>query len=277
MVTKIIGVGDIHIRNMRRGKEYQEQLQKFIKECKDIVTENGEDETRIVVCGDILHNKTDISPEGYALASWFLRQLDKICTTIVFSGNHDINTSNSNNRLDPLSVIFSMCKFNRVYYLDKDLGYKSGVVEDDNIVWCLYSIFDKFSKPKEITELYGKDNTKTFVGLFHGELKNAITDVGYSFSNGIDSSYFDNIDFALLGHIHKRQCIDNDGIKLVYVGSLIQQDHGENISKHGYIVWDIKKGDYEEHNIDNPNYGYYTFEINSENDIDEDLEEVINL
>ena len=279
MVTKIIQIGDIHIRNLRRGEEYQEQITKFIDECKVFVEKNGVENTRIVVCGDILHSKTDISPEGYALAAWFLRQLDEICPTIVFAGNHDINTGNSNNRLDPLSVIFSMSKFNQVYYLDKELEYQSGCIEDDNIVWCLYSIFDKFAKPVQLAEMYSNKNNKdkTFVGLFHGDLKSAKTDVGFVFENGFDSGYFDNIDFALLGHVHKRQCIENNGIKLVYPGSLIQQDHGENISGHGYIVWDVEKQTYDGVDIDNPNNGFYTVVINSEKDIDEDKEEFINL
>lgn len=280
MVTKIIQIGDIHIRNLRRGDEYQEQLSKFIEDCQKIVEENGAENTRIVVCGDIMHNKTDISPEGYALAAWFLRQLDEICKTIVFAGNHDINTGNSNNRLDPLSVIFSMSKFKQVFYLDNELDYQSGCLEDDNIVWCLYSIFDKFAKPSQLTEMYNNTeyrNGKTFIGLFHGDIKSAKTDAGYVSETGLEASYFDEIDFGLLGHIHKRQCIKNNGIQLVYSGSLIQQDHGENISGHGYVVWDVEKQTYESIDIENPDNGFYTFTINSETDIDDDNEEILNL
>ena len=278
MITKIIQISDVHIRNFTRAREYQEQLNKLFNLCKDIVKGNGVEHTRIVVCGDILHGKTEISPEGYAMASWFLKNLDKICTTIVFSGNHDINTGNSNNRLDPLSVIFSMSSFTQTHYLDKDLGYKSGLVEDDNIMWCLYSVFDRFAKPVNLAESYinNKDG-KTFIGLFHGELKNAVTNTGYVSENGTDTAYFDNIDFGLLGHLHRRQVIKNNGVPLVYAGSVIQQEHGENISKHGFLVWDVENQTFEEVDIDNPDNGFYTFEINAESDIDEDLEEVINL
>ena len=195
MITKLIQISDLHIRNFKRAEEYQEQFTKFIEECKVIVAENGAENTRIVVCGDILHSKTDISPEGYALAAWFLRQLDDVCQTIVFAGNHDINTGNMNNRLDPLSVIFSMSKFQRVYYLDKELEYSSGCLEDDNIVWCLYSIFDKFTKPSQLSEMYNNPDNKdkTFVGLFHGDIKSAKTDAGHVSENGLDSGYFSDI------------------------------------------------------------------------------------
>lgn len=281
MITKIIQAADIHIRNIRRTDEYKEQLTKFISQCKEIVDENTPEKTRIVICGDVLHSKTDISPEGYDLAAWFFSELDKICPTIVFAGNHDVNTGNVNDRLDPLSAIFSIGEFKQVFYIDKELEYKSGFIEDDNIVWCLYSIFDKFKRPDNLVEVYSNpDNrTKTFVGLYHGDLKGAKTDAGYTMENAIDSSYFDDsVDFGLLGHIHKRQCITNKkGVQLVYAGSLIQQDHGERISGHGYVVWNVETKTYEGVDIDNSNNGFYNVSIEGESDIEEDKEEFVNL
>lgn len=275
MIKKIIQLGDVHIRNLRRQDEYQEQLQKTIDACKNIVSKYSNDEVRIVVCGDLFHNKTEISPEGYALAAWFLRQLDSICKTIVFSGNHD-KTENLA-RLDPLSVLFSMCKFEQTYFLDKEMDYQSNCVEDDNVVWCLYSAFDGFARPQLLESLKVMNPEKKFIGLFHGELKSAKTDTGFISESGLPANYFDGVDFGLLGHIHKRQCISNDGVPLVYCGSLIQQDHGENLSGHGFIIWNVDDISYDVYNIENNNYGFYTFSINSIDEIDNDLEEIINL
>lgn len=282
MIKKIISCGDIHIRNLRRQEEYKQQLQLFIDKCKEIASQYEEDEVRIVVAGDILHNKIDISAEAYIFTVWFLRQLDKIAKTIVFAGNHDMNMSNLS-RLDPLSMIFSSCNFKQVYYLDKELNYESGTLEDDNIVWCLYSSFDNFTPPciLDVRDYHfrsGIDDTNVrYVGLFHGELKSAKTDTGYASENGLSPEYFDGIDFGLLGHIHKRQCIKTNGVPLIYCGSLIQQDHGENISGHGFIVVDVETCEYESIDLPNEEYGFYTFTINSVDDIDNDLEEIINL
>lgn len=273
MITKIIHASDIHIHNYRRLDEYQIQLQKFIDKCKKIADENGVDNTRIVIAGDLIHSKTELSPEGYTLSSWFLKQLDEICKTIVIAGNHDITQNLS--RLDPLSVIFSMCKFKQVHYLDQDLGYQSGMVEDDNIMWCLYSVFDDFNKPEDINII--ERSGKTFVGLFHGDLKSAKTDAGYVSENGLDGKYFDGIDFGLFGHIHKRQCVKINGIPLAYSGSLIQQDFGENISCHGFLLWNVEERTYEEINLNNDDYGFYTFSIDEKQDLEIDKEEIINL
>ena len=94
MIKKIIHVSDIHLRNFKRLEEYQQQLQKFINYCNDIAKDYGNENVRIVITGDLFHSKNEISNECYILASWFLRELDKICKTIVIAGNHDMNMQN---------------------------------------------------------------------------------------------------------------------------------------------------------------------------------------
>ena len=275
MIRKIIACSDIHIRNLRRHEEYVGQLRKFMQQCDEIVKKEGTDHVRIVICGDIFHNKLDISGEGYELASWFLREMGRIATTIIVAGNHDMNMTNTE-RVDPLSAMFTMCNFDNVFYIDRELQYQSGIMDDENISWCLYSSFDNFARPNiEEAKIDKPDNT--YVALFHGEVKNAKTDTGYVAENGKDTALFEGVDFGILGHIHRVQCIKQNGVPLVYCGSLIQQEHGENVSSHGYIVWDVEEQDYEAFSIPNPDYGFYTFSINDISDIDEDREEVINL
>jgi DNA repair exonuclease SbcCD nuclease subunit len=275
MVKYIIACSDIHIRNLRRQEEYKECLKSFITECENFVNKHGADSVRIVVAGDLLHNKLDISGEGYTIAAWFLRKLDAIAKTIIIAGNHDISMNNLS-RLDPLSAIFTMCEFNNTIYLDRELNYESGCYVDENITWALYSSFDEFARPN-IEEYRIKYPENTVVALFHGELKSAKTDSGYVSENGYEASFFEGVDFGILGHIHKRQCIENNGVPLVYCGSLIQQDHGENVSSHGYVIWDVEKQDYKEIDLKNPDFGFYTFVINGIEDIENDCEEIINL
>ena len=274
MIKKIIQVSDIHIPNYKRISEYQNVLLKFIDECKKIVNNEGSDSVRIVICGDLVNSHNEVSNEAYILTGWFLRELDAICKTIVFAGNHD-KTSN-NERTDTLSAVFVNSLFKQTYYIDMELEYQSGCVVDDNVVWCLYSAFDNFNKPNidDYKETY-KDNT--FIGLFHGDLVSAKTDVGYVTTIGQNPSHFDGVDFALMGHIHKRQCIKYEGIPLVYSGSLIQQNFGENVSQHGYTLWDVENNDYKFVDIYNNDNSYYVVSINSIDDIDNDLEEFINL
>ena len=274
MIKKIIQISDIHIPNYKRMSEYQDRLLDFINECRAIVEQEGADSVRVVICGDLVNSYNEVSNEAYILTGWFLGELDSICKTIVFAGNHD-KTSNSE-RTDTLSAVFLNRKFNQVHYLDMDLDYESGCVVDDNIVWCLYSSFDNFNKPN--IDFYKTEyEANTFVGLFHGDLVSSKTDTGYVTTIGLNPSYFEDVNFALMGHIHKRQCIKYEGVQLVYGGSLIQQNFGENVSEHGYVLWDVIDETFKFIDIDNKDNGYYVVSINSIDDLDNDLEEFINI
>ena len=46
-----------------------------------------------------------------------------------------------------------------------------------------------------------------------------------------------------------------------YVGSLIQQDHGEALNGHGFTYWDLKTKKFVHVEIPN-DYGFYTIEVN---------------
>jgi DNA repair exonuclease SbcCD nuclease subunit len=277
MIKKIIQISDIHIPNYKRIEEYQTVLHEFLKQARDIIYEaggDGEDSVRIVVCGDLVNSHNEVSNEAYVVTGWFLKELDKLCPTIVFAGNHD-KTSNIE-RTDTLSALFLNTTFTRTTYLDKKLEFQSDCFVDDNIVWCLFSAFDDFKRPpiEEYKEKYGD---KTFVGLFHGDMVSAKTDVGFVTTLGENPSHFEGVNFGLMGHIHKRQCIKNNGVPLVYGGSLIQQNFGENVSGHGYVLWDVESETFEFKDIDNEENSFYVVSINSTDDLDNDLEEFINL
>ena len=85
------------------------------------------------------------------------------------------------------------------------------------------------------------------------------------------------MDFVIAGHIHKRQEIKKKGVKIVYCGSLIQQNMGENISGHGGVIWDVENKTWEPFDLNDGEYGYYKFAINNPDDIDNDMEKILNL
>lgn len=284
MVKKIIHASDIHIRNVKRHDEYQEQFDRFINEARTIVDGNySYNEVRIVLAGDLFHQKIQTSNEQTTLFSWFIRELETICPVVIICGNHDFMESNIE-RLDTITPIIKLMNLPNVKYVDMILNYKSGCLVDDNLVWCLYSIFDGYSKPDVSIERINNPDKK-FIGLFHGPLTGAKTDTGYEFEHGVSVGIFDGCDVVLCGDIHKRGVIEFDseisvgGVKetrmAVYSGSLIQQDQGESVSSHGFLLWDVETLEYEEFDIAN-DYGFYKFKVDSMDDINNGLEEFIN-
>jgi DNA repair exonuclease SbcCD nuclease subunit len=273
MIKKIIHLSDIHIRNVKRHDEYYDMLQKFVSSTREIVSEFTSDEVRILVCGDLLHQKITTSNEQSIMLSWFFRELNSICKTIVICGNHDF-LENNQDRVDSITPIIKMLELPNVKYLDMELSYKSGLYEDENIIWCLYSIFDGYNSPEvQISKVNNPD--KTHIGLFHGAIAGSTTDSTYMIESGLKMDIFAGCDVVLCGDIHKRSELDYNGIKVVYPGSLIQQDFGENVSRHGFLLWDVDELEYEEFDIEN-NYGYYKFSIDSISDIDNGNEQFIN-
>lgn len=275
MVKYIISIGDVHIRNIKRLEETSEALERFVDYCKTFMETHNPEEVRIVIAGDVFDQKINVSNESKILVSWFLRELNKIAKTLVICGNHDYLMNNAS-RVCSLTPVFSMSNFDNCHYLDMDMGYASGCIVDENVVWCLFSTFEDFNRP-EIDLLRAEHPDKTFVGLIHADINGAKTDVGRVTEKGLDADYFQGLDFVIAGHIHKRQEIKKNGVKIVYCGSLMQNNMGENLSGHGGVIWDVEEKTYETFDLDRGEYGFYKFVIENEDDIDNDLEKILNL
>lgn len=275
MIKHIISIGDVHIRNIKRLEETSEALERFVDYCKTFMETHNPEEVRIVIAGDVFDQKINVSNESKILVSWFFRELNKIAKTLVICGNHDYLMNNAS-RVCSLTPVFSMSNFDNCHYLDMDMGYVSGCIVDENVVWCLFSTFEDFNRP-EIDLLRAEHPDKTFVGLIHADINGAKTDVGRVTEKGLDADYFQGLDFVIAGHIHKRQEIKKNGVKIVYCGSLMQNNMGENLSGHGGLIWDVEEKTYETFDLDRGEYGFYKFVIENEDDIDNDLEKILNL
>ena len=97
----IAHISDVHIRKTRRHEEYKIALDNLISSLESLTVD------RIVLAGDLLHNKTDLSPEAVDLASQYLDALSDIAPIDLILGNHDC-VINQHNRLDSLSPIVKL-------------------------------------------------------------------------------------------------------------------------------------------------------------------------
>ena len=275
MVKRIIQISDIHIPNDTKGKPYLDMLKKALAQIVKTNSDIDRKEMRIVVCGDVFHNKIKVSNEAKEIFYEFLNYLNSICKTIIFAGNHDM-LENNHDRLDSISPVFTIKNvYPNVFFADKFLDYKSGYIQDENIIWALYSMFDNFATPN-LTGLRSEYPDKKIIGLFHGEIVGAVTDTGRMSESGVDTDGFSECDAVLAGHIHKYQTIKKNGVPIVYGGSLFQQNAGENISGHGYVVWDVETMDY--HLVEVPNdYLIYRFKVTDYDDVANDTEKLLNL
>ena len=99
-ITKIYHIADIHIRLRERHEEYKQVFEELYKYLEKEKSKNG----LIVVCGDVVHSKTELSPECISITRKFFKELSEIMPTIVILGNHDLNERNEK-RMDSLTGI----------------------------------------------------------------------------------------------------------------------------------------------------------------------------
>ena len=183
------------------------------------------DEIRIVITGDVFHNKISVSNEQILLAHWFFNKLLKFGKLIIIPGNHDF-LENNTNRVDSITPIVEILDDDRISYF-KD----SGVYNDENINWVVYSLYQHNKRP----DFEKNETDKKYIGLFHGPIEGLSTDLGFKFEDGFSRLNFKDLDIVLCGDIHKRSLtylVENNINKtpIVQVGSLIQQNFGETVS-----------------------------------------------
>ena len=236
-------ISDIQIRNLKRHKEYEEVFNRLYEKVKE-----NKDNAVAYIGGDIAHSKCDMSPELVDQLSRLFKNLSDIVPTIIIAGNHDCNLNNRS-RLDVLTPIVNNLNHPNLHYL-KDSGVYT-CADTKFVVWDCWSDEKDF-----ITSDQVEGDTK--VVLFHGTVDKAETDLGFKLPSDVHIDKFKGYDLGLLGDIHKRQFVNKEET-IAYCGSLVQQNHGEEIGK-GYLLWDVPKRTSEYIEIPN-DYGYYTVNI----------------
>ena len=246
-------ISDIQIRNLKRHKEYEQVFDRLYEKIKE-----NKDNAVAHIGGDIAHSKCDMSPELVDQLSRLFKNLADIVPTIIIAGNHDCNLNNRS-RLDVLTPIVENLNHPNLHYLKDSGAYKCA--DTTFVVWDCWTDEKDFILSKDV-----EGDTK--VVLFHGTVDKAETDLGFKLPSDVHIDKFKGYDLGLLGDIHKRQFVNKEET-IAYCGSLVQQNHGEEIGK-GYLLWDVPKRTSEYIEIPN-DYGYYTVVIENgklPNDLD---------
>ena len=243
---KIVHISDIHIKNYKYHNQYKFVFNSLYEKLKLLNVDY------IFITGDLVHTKTDMSPELIEMSSAFLENLASIAPLHIILGNHDLNLSNKD-RQDAITPIVEALK-NTNIHLHK---YSKKFTLFEHFNFHVLSIVDEENWNLETEE------DKINIALFHGSVEGSQTDIGFAMTHGdIQFSTLEKFDFALLGDIHKtNQALDHDG-RCRYAGSLIQQNHGETNDK-GFLLWDIKSKDdfsVQHISIENP-YPFFTIEL----------------
>jgi len=246
-INRIFHISDVHIRNFKRHEEYNRVFEKLY----DYIKANISGEDLIVLTGDIVHSKTDVTPELVEMVQNFLRNLCSIGHVLMIPGNHDANLNNAH-RMDALTPIVNALNDDRLMYVKDTCEFK--IADKTFVHWSVFDKDDKYVKADKIKGDYK-------IALFHGPVTGVqIKENAQLLDQNLTVSDFDGFDIVLLGDIHTRQFLNAEQT-IGYPGSLIQQNHGETIGK-GIYVWDLqnKKAEYVE--IENDT-AFYTINVDT--------------
>lgn len=289
--SHIIHLADIHIRNdVSRKEEYaivMDNLYRRISECEYLTP----DRTMIVICGDLLHDarkdKGKILSNAIDVSKRLFKNLEKYGTLVIIPGNHDNNITYQHKLdytiTDALSSIIQdnsnlgksvfYLKDTGVYRLGNCLLYHTSVFDIDRIA----SSRD-YSKRRDllINRMTGSEYEKYHhVSLLHCGVESNRTKSNYILKNyGYKLEDLEQYDLGLLGDTHHHQFL-NERRTIAYPSSLIQQNFGESITNHGFIVWSLDKKlenyDGQHYHVENP-YGFITIHYNAPDAIIEQLD-----
>lgn len=232
-IEYIIHLADIHIHKTEREREYRNVFNNLITIIENKKLNNNN--SVIVICGDVIHDKTELHPTSVQLTKDFFKMISMITDVICISGNHDISLHNENDN-SLFSTISDLKTDNYIYMLDEQKHY-----EYNNIIFG----HTKFGKGQNVLKCDFKTK-KIKCGLYHGTLAGSVDDRGYVYTNKNKkketeylrpSDFTKEYDLTCLGDIHKMNFLDKN---IAYCGSLIQQDCLESLEK-GFILWDIRK------------------------------------
>ena len=271
----IFHLSDLHIRNgdkiSCRYDEYNDVFNETIISISNQIKKLNLllNEYIIIISGDIFHNKNIIGNYGLLLYKNFIEQLVKLGRVIIFHGNHDRNQSeidqpslvfSSTFNIDNLTILNDSTTFN----ID-NIGF-SYVNIDDTL--DIYRNSGRIQDLPTFPEIIG--DVKYKIALFHGSFQNAKLFNGDCIrdeNNPYPLEWVKDFDYVLLGDIHKRQVFNYKKKTICgYSGSLIQQNFGENVVEHGYLIWDLENKKINEINVYNK-IGYINIKENETEEI----------
>jgi DNA repair exonuclease SbcCD ATPase subunit len=219
----------------------------------DYIKENFTQDDLICLTGDIVHAKTDVTPELVEEVQTFLKNLADIGRVLLIPGNHDANLNNDH-RMDALTPIVNALNHPNLTYLKKTCALD---IYENNVTFYHWSVFDSHTEyPKCVRT---EEDFK--ICLYHGPVSGTVTESGFGlFDNDVKVEDFEGFDLVLLGDIHKTQFL-NEAKTIGYPGSLVQQNHAESLV-HGIYVWDLATKSAEFVEIENDT-AFYTIEVDA--------------
>ena len=277
-MKQIIHLADLHIRtgdvSKCRYDEYAQVFDKFINYIKTLVSVTA-GEAAIIIAGDLFHHKNKLESVGIKLFLTFIQSLASLAPVYIIRGNHDYKqeTPDEPDMIDSLLTVtipnVTYWRETGHYVIGKDKEIGIGLTAIQNALKSgntsgITDVLPIFPSPTEFPP-----SVKHKIALFHGAVSQTRLPSGETMKthSTYPLEWFDGYDAIMLGDIHLQQVqrakshnvlkptalsVSQDVYMIqkyhyanastppfAYAGSMVQQDFGETLLGHGFMIWDM--------------------------------------
>jgi len=224
---KFAFIGDIHLSRYSQDKIEETGLPERLHSIKNALYEVAQycvdnKIPTLIIGGDILHGKSIIYAIAQEAMIQFFEDFKKTLEFVVIDGNHDLSGKGE----DVVSALRSLENIKHVKWIKFSETYR---LEKEDVFFVPYS-----TKLPDIIK-----NNRARILISHFGLSEGILNSGMSIISDVSmKDLTGKYELVLLGHYHKPQEIIKDGVRLFYVGSLIQLDWGERDDEKRFLVVD---------------------------------------
>jgi DNA repair exonuclease SbcCD ATPase subunit len=283
-IRRICHISDIHIppgtdtRDEKSNRE--DEFLKVFRKIKGYLLKLKADDMIICITGDIVHDNRKAGAACIKLFYSIVNDLSQVAPVYIIRGNHDYNQASIQDQ-DILGSFMHAYEgqISNIVYLDK-----TGIYNAANVSFGLVAIQDVLLPGGTsgcVTDIPDFPSTKdmpaenTKIALFHGDVpgKHPVEWFGEGYK------------YILLGDLHRMQVhgakCDSETAKMdevalgvhmmnsftretkgqpiwAYPGSTIQQNYGEPIMGHGFLMWNLTNDMVNAYHVHNE-YGFATY------------------
>lgn len=265
----IVHLADVHLRKgSSRFAVYHAVISNLLQKIDAIAGDKV-----FVVCGDVIHDRNTLDAFVVQLFAYLMRGLAERGRVFIIQGNHDHHPSHGDEQApyDILGSLVGALGLENVTYLDKTGGTLVG-----DVYFGTVTIHDA-SEAGDVRANALKSDLPAFpppdaaakynIALWHGGISSCRYGNLSVKSKGVSLAWFEGYDAVLLGDIHLQQIGNHrvvaleDGRSVMkfggeegtvtwgYPGSLVQQDHGEQLWGHGFLSWDLDARTVQPHHV----------------------------
>lgn len=225
MFNKILFIGDPHFK-INNNNITDIFVEECLKTIDNLLLKYNKQELLCILAGDILDTHERLHQTPYNKALKFIKEIKNKITCVILVGNHDYE--NNQQFLSDKHWMNPLKEWSNVYIVDK-------VLHIDDFIFVPYVPVGRFIEALETLSDIDWRNSKCIFA--HQEFKGcSLGNMNTKSENG--DKWPVHYPLVISGHIHKNHRPQKN---IIYPGSIIQHNFGEEDNKNSILFIDFSK------------------------------------